>query len=96
MSDFKNVQPLDSFDWEEFENGASAGINKADLEKAYNEDMLPKGILGLNADYVNQYVMHTFTYHKCIITNSYFLMDLSLTIISFNRFISASVAPCLH
>ncbi len=39
MSDFKNVQPLDSFDWEEFENGASAGINKADLEKAYNETL---------------------------------------------------------
>ena len=26
------------------------------LEEAYNKDMLPKGILGLNADYVNQYV----------------------------------------
>jgi ribonucleoside-diphosphate reductase beta chain len=26
------------------------------LEVAYNDDMLPKGILGLNADYVNQYV----------------------------------------
>jgi small subunit ribosomal protein S1 len=39
MSDFKNVQPLDNFDWEEFENGASAGVNKADLEKAYNETL---------------------------------------------------------
>src|SRR5690606_28314087 len=28
------------------------------LEEAYNRDMLPKGILGLNADYVNQYVKH--------------------------------------
>ena len=26
------------------------------LEEAYNKDMLPKGIWGLNADYVNQYV----------------------------------------
>ena len=26
------------------------------LEEAYNNDMLPHGILGLNADYVNQYV----------------------------------------
>ncbi len=26
------------------------------LEEAYNKDMLPQGILGLNADYVNQYV----------------------------------------
>ena len=26
------------------------------LEETYNKDMLPKGILGLNADYVNQYV----------------------------------------
>lgn len=28
------------------------------LEEAYNQDMLPKGILGLNADYVNQYVRY--------------------------------------
>ncbi|MDN5819798.1 MAG: ribonucleotide-diphosphate reductase subunit beta [bacterium] len=28
------------------------------LEEAYNNDMLPKGILGLNADYVNQYVKY--------------------------------------
>jgi ribonucleoside-diphosphate reductase beta chain len=26
------------------------------IEEAYNKDMLPNGILGLNADYVNQYV----------------------------------------
>lgn len=32
-------------------------IEAVELEKAYNTDMLPKGILGLNADYVNQYVM---------------------------------------
>lgn len=39
MSDLKNVQPLDSFDWEEFENGAAAGVNKEDLEKAYDETL---------------------------------------------------------
>jgi small subunit ribosomal protein S1 len=39
MSDLKNVQPLDNFDWEEFENGAAAGVNKEDLEKAYNETL---------------------------------------------------------
>jgi len=33
-------------------------LEAVELEKAYNNDMLPKGILGLNADYVNQYVMH--------------------------------------
>ena len=33
-------------------------LEAVELEKAYNEDMLPKGILGLNADYVNQYVMY--------------------------------------
>jgi len=28
------------------------------MEEAYNRDLLPKGILGLNADYVNQYVKY--------------------------------------
>jgi ribonucleoside-diphosphate reductase beta chain len=31
------------------------GVN---LEVAYNRDLFPTGILGLNADYVNQYVMY--------------------------------------
>lgn len=31
------------------------GVNK---ETAYNKDLFPKGILGLNADYVNQYVQY--------------------------------------
>lgn len=31
------------------------GVN---LEVAYNRDLFPNGILGLNADYVNQYVMY--------------------------------------
>lgn len=33
-------------------------IEGVDLEVAYNKDLFPKGILGLNADYVNQYVQH--------------------------------------
>ena len=39
MSNFKNVQPLDDFNWEEFENGGSLGSNKNDLEKAYDETL---------------------------------------------------------
>lgn len=31
-------------------------IKGVDLEVAYNRDLFPRGILGLNADYVNQYV----------------------------------------
>lgn len=33
-------------------------IEGVDLEVAYNQDLFPKGILGLNADYVNQYVQY--------------------------------------
>lgn len=33
-------------------------IEGVDLELAYNKDLFPKGILGLNADYVNQYVQY--------------------------------------
>lgn len=33
-------------------------IEGVELEVAYNKDMFPKGILGLNADYVNQYVQY--------------------------------------
>ncbi len=44
---------------EEFASEIRALILEAvTLEKAYNQDMLPQGILGLNADYVNQYVEH--------------------------------------
>ena len=39
MSDFKNVQPLADFDWEEFENGSNANVSKTDLEKAYDETL---------------------------------------------------------
>ncbi|WKZ24601.1 MAG: ribonucleotide-diphosphate reductase subunit beta [Patescibacteria group bacterium] len=33
-------------------------IEGVDLETAYNKDLFPRGILGLNADYVNQYVQY--------------------------------------
>ncbi len=33
-------------------------IEGVDLEVEYNRDMFPNGILGLNADYVNQYVQY--------------------------------------
>ena len=39
MSNFKNVQPLDDFNWEEFEQGTNAGVIKEDLEKAYDETL---------------------------------------------------------
>lgn len=39
MSNLKNVQPLDDFNWDEFENGSNASVNKADQEKAYDETL---------------------------------------------------------
>ena len=39
MSNFKNVQPLDDFNWDEFENGGHAEASKAELEKAYDETL---------------------------------------------------------
>lgn len=33
-------------------------IQGVELETAYNQDMFPRGILGVNADYVNQYVRY--------------------------------------
>ena len=40
MSDLtKNVKPLDDFNWDEFENGTSAGISKEELDKAYDETL---------------------------------------------------------
>ncbi len=40
---------------DEIRNIVIEGVN---LETAYNKDLFPKGILGLNADYVNQYVQY--------------------------------------
>jgi len=39
MSNLKNVQPLDDFNWEEFENGTSASVSKEELQKAYDETL---------------------------------------------------------
>ena len=39
MSNFKNVQPLEDFNWEDFENGSSAGVSKEELQKAYDETL---------------------------------------------------------
>lgn len=33
-------------------------LDAVEMEEAYNRDLLPKGILGLNADYANQYVKY--------------------------------------
>jgi ribonucleoside-diphosphate reductase beta chain len=33
-------------------------LDAVEMEERYNRDLLPKGILGLNADYVNQYVRY--------------------------------------
>ena len=35
----KNVKPLDDFNWDEFENGTTAGVNKEELDKAYDETL---------------------------------------------------------
>ncbi len=35
----KNVQPLDDFNWDEFENGTPAGVSREELDKAYDETL---------------------------------------------------------
>ena len=35
----KNVQPLEDFNWDEFENGTTAGVSKEELDKAYDETL---------------------------------------------------------
>ena len=39
MSDLKNVQPLEDFNWDEFENDTNVNANKEDLAKAYDETL---------------------------------------------------------
>lgn len=39
MSNLKNIQPLEDFNWEEFENGTTAGVSHEELEKAYSETL---------------------------------------------------------
>lgn len=38
-NDVKNVKPLDDFNWEEFENGASSSVSKEDQAKAYDNTL---------------------------------------------------------
>ena len=35
----KNVQPLQDFDWDQFENGTTANVSKEELDKAYDETL---------------------------------------------------------
>lgn len=35
----KNVQPLNDFNWEEFENGMAVNVSKEELDKAYDETL---------------------------------------------------------
>ena len=35
----KNVQPLENFDWDEFQNGTVANVSKEELDKAYDETL---------------------------------------------------------
>ena len=39
MADFKNVQPLADFNWDEFENGSKAAVSAEELQKAYDETL---------------------------------------------------------
>ena len=39
MADFKNVQPLADFNWDEFENGSKASVSAEELAKAYDETL---------------------------------------------------------
>jgi ribonucleoside-diphosphate reductase beta chain len=51
----ENAELVDANFAEEIKNIIVEGVN---LETAYNKDLFPRGILGLNADYVNQYVQY--------------------------------------
>ena len=39
MSNIKNIEPLQDFNWEEFENGSAAGVSREELQKAYDETL---------------------------------------------------------
>lgn len=39
MIDYKNVQPLDDFNWDEFESGSKAGNGEGELTNAYDETL---------------------------------------------------------
>ena len=39
MSNFKNVEPLQDFNWEEFENDGAVGAQKEETAKRYDETL---------------------------------------------------------
>ncbi|MBQ9637148.1 MAG: 30S ribosomal protein S1 [Prevotella sp.] len=39
MSNLKNIEPLQDFNWEEFEQGSTAGVSREELQKAYDETL---------------------------------------------------------
>ena len=39
MSNIKNIEPLQDFNWEEFENGSAVGVSREELQKAYDETL---------------------------------------------------------
>ena len=39
MSNFRNIEPLQDFNWEEFENGSAVGTSRDELTKAYDETL---------------------------------------------------------
>ncbi len=39
MAETKNIQPLEDFNWEEFEKNTSSGVNSEEVEKAYDETL---------------------------------------------------------
>ena len=39
MSNLKNIEPLQDFNWEEFENGSAVGTSREELQKAYDETL---------------------------------------------------------
>ena len=39
MSNLKNIEPLQDFNWEEFENGSAVGASRNELQKAYDETL---------------------------------------------------------
>ena len=51
----ENAELVDAAFAQEIAGIIVEGVN---LETAYNKDLFPRGILGLNADYVNQYVQY--------------------------------------
>ena len=39
MSNLKNIEPLQDFNWEEFEQGSAVGASREELQNAYDETL---------------------------------------------------------